>query len=271
MNNDNNINLVWSCLLNKILGSGEVTYPRGMMTKELLAYQTTIDMNYPIITAKERGMNYKFMCGEAYWILSGSNRVSNITQFMKAIEKFSDNGLMFNGAYGPKVVDQLSYVLSNLKADKDSRQAVINIWRENPRPSKDIPCTLNLQWFIRDNKLHCKANMRSSDAWLGWVYDTFNFSMISAWIALALRPAYNDIRLGNLYLSAGSQHLYENNFEAAELVDHGQICNDIRKGSIAFDINEFGHPDELAKELMFAGLQRWNEVESEFLLQLKDK
>ena len=57
---------------------------------------------------------------------------------------------------------------------------IINIWRENPRSSKDIPCTLSLQFFLREASdqlwLHTIATMRSNDAWLGVPYDTFNFN-----------------------------------------------------------------------------------------------
>lgn len=56
--------------------------------------------------------------------------------------------------------------------------------------------------------------MRSSDAWLGWVYDVHNFSCISAFIALHLKG----VELGALFLTAGSQHLYEGNTEAAKKV-----------------------------------------------------
>jgi len=262
----NNINESWHMLLTAIMEHGVNSKPRGMKTKEIIGYQSVIDMNQPIITVPQRDMNYKFMCGEAHWILSGSNRVEDITRFMKAIAKFSDDGMMFNGAYGPKVIDQLSYVVQCLKRDADSRQAVLNIWRENPGPSKDIPCTLNLQWFIRGNKLHCKANMRSSDAWLGWVYDTFNFSMISAWVAICLLNDYPGLELGSLFLSTGSQHLYENNFEAAESV----IENFEREEINPIDLFEFDSPYDLTYLLEQAGLENWEVIDSPFLLQIKD-
>ena len=57
-------------------------------------------------------------------------KFGHYTVFMKAIAKFSDDGIMFRGAYGPKVVEQLGYVTQNLLSDPDSRQAVININNE---------------------------------------------------------------------------------------------------------------------------------------------
>ena len=178
-------------------------------TLELISNQSIIDMNYPIVTIPERKLNYKFMFGEAEWILSGSNNVKHISKYMKAISKFSDNGITFRGAYGPKIVDQLDYVVCSLLTNPASRQAVLNIWRENPRDTKDYPCTLNMQWIIRNGKLNCITNMRSSDVWLGWVYDVFNFSMISNYILIMLKKELHHLKLGNLYLTAASQHIYD--------------------------------------------------------------
>ncbi len=62
--------------------------------------------------------------------------------------------------------------------------------------------------------------MRSSDIWLGWPYDLYNMSMISRYILLYLKnidlDAYESTtELGNLYLTAGSMHLYEENVQQA--------------------------------------------------------
>jgi thymidylate synthase len=133
------------------------------------------------------------------------------------IANFSDNGETFFGAYGPKILDQVRHVIDTLVNDPWSRQAVITIWRENPPSSKDIPCTISAQFFIRDGKLHCVDNMRSSDVWLGLPYDMFNFSMLSAYIALAIWNKTNRrIHLGQLSMNLGSLHLYDTNRKAAQ-------------------------------------------------------
>ena len=134
------------------------------------------------------------------------------------IPEFSDDNVRFYGSYGPKIVDQISYVIDTLAKDDYSRQAVINIWREKPGPSKDIPCTCSLQFILRDDKLNCIATMRSSDAWLGWPYDAFNFTCISIYTLLQLMHQHRKTyKLGNLSINAGSQHLYERNWEKAKL------------------------------------------------------
>lgn len=208
----------WLSLLDKIRNNGRLTQVRGLQTLEILGNQTTIEMSRPVIISKERKLGYRFMVAEAWWILTGQNTVETIKSYSRQIERFSDDGIYFSGAYGPKIVDQLSYIVDTLGKDLYSRQAVINIWRERPASSKDIPCTLSLQFLVRADRLNCIATMRSSDAWLGWVYDVFNFSMLSAYLLELLvrqapdHPQIASLRLGELTLTAGSQHLYETDF-----------------------------------------------------------
>ena len=209
----------WIRLLEDILKTDYRVSPRKMQCQEIVCHTSGIQMQLPIVICSDRDIGYKFMAAEAWWILTGQNRVKTIKEYGD-IARFSDDGIHFDGAYGPKVVDQLRYVSDALYSDKYSRQSVMSIWRPNPRDSKDIPCTLTLQWLMRDNLLDCVANMRSSDAWLGWPYDVFNFSMISGYILLLLREQreYPSCSLGTLYINVGSQHLYEKNREAAERI-----------------------------------------------------
>lgn len=215
----------WLNLLEKIVRDGTEEFPRGKRTKEILGCTTKFDMNKPIITVANRKMGYKFLAAEAWWIASGSNRVDEIKPYSKAIANFSDDGLTFRGAYGPKIMDQLPWVAEQLKNDPSTRQAVLTIWRERPGPSRDYPCTLGAQFILRtcagQAYLHCHVTMRSSDAWLGVPYDWFNFAMQTAYLIAYMRTAYPEvfnyeIKLGQLTFTAASQHLYEEHFDAAK-------------------------------------------------------
>jgi len=213
----NSTSILWLKLINMLIQCPTAS-PRGIETKEQLCVSTKINMNEPMVNIKSRQLGQKFRYAEAAWILSGDNRVKTIAPFSKIIPNFSDDGVRFFGAYGVKVVDQLTYIIDTLKEDPSTRQAVINIWRENPRKTKDVPCTLSLQFIIRDNELNCMATMRSSDAWLGWVYDVFNFSMISLYVLLQLKSQHNiKYKLGHLFLTVGSQHLYKQQFKKAQM------------------------------------------------------
>jgi thymidylate synthase len=255
----------WLNLLKDVMEKGQESKPRDMRIKEILGYQATLDMEYPVISVIERKLQRKFLAGEAYWILTGDNRVSTISPYNSVIAKFSDDGRYFNGAYGPEVVDQLTYVVDSLVKDHDSRQAVMTIWRKNPRPSKDIPCTVAIQWFLRKrvdgagievDEIHCIDTMRSSDAWLGWTYDVFNFTMLTTLIALMYKERTDTtLTLGKLRMQCGSQHIYENNWEAVTRILYGQPQDPRELGSVPcipyapLSIRDFDGPDHLMSHL----------------------
>lgn len=238
-------NNVW---MEQIMGlfDGSPQEVRGHGTLERLARQTVVDMKQCMVTFMQRKIGYKFMAAEAIWILSGSDKVSHIEPWAPKIKQFSDDGDVFFGAYGPKVFWQMPYVVEALKKDPSTRQAVINIWRESPKPTKDYPCTLSVQWMIRDNTLHCFDTMRSSDIWLGWPYDIFSFSMVSLAILIQLRKTYPGLKLGHIILTAASQHLYARN------VDQAIACT-ANRGAMYYeplDPDEFRHVPDLIIHLM---------------------
>lgn len=218
-----NADVDWLRCLEEVFRHGTKTSPRGQDTFEILGMQSVVSMHNPIIYNPTRELGYRFMAAEAAWILSGRDDVASIAPYSKEISKFSDNGQTFFGAYGPKITAQMPHVISSLRSDPDSRQAVVNIWRESPPKSKDIPCTLSLQFLIRQNKLHCVASMRSSDLWLGHPYDIFNFSAVSFAILLELSKGQDmELELGNLHLTAGSKHLYQRNVEGVSKIMEAQ-------------------------------------------------
>lgn len=218
----------WSDALTDIMENGTESEPRGMLTREILHRTMSIHMSTPVVRCKARSLNYRFMAAEAYWILSGDDRVATIAPYNKRIADFSDDGERFFGAYGPKVVDQLPYVIDTLAKDNFSRQAGLTIWREKPGPTKDVPCTVAMFFTLREGVLSCHVTMRSSDAWLGVPYDLFNFSMIGHMVCAKLNDRGMNVRPGPLYLTAYNQHLYARDWESVQQVRHaGEYHNHV--------------------------------------------
>lgn len=216
----NSMDRAWLSHTSKIIRDGKEVSPRGMLCLEVEHLRFRARMWDCVLSLPERKLSYKFMAAEAYWILSGDNRVETITPYNPNIAQFSDDGVTYFGAYGPKVVSQIDYVVKALAEDINTRQAVLTIWRENPPKTKDVPCTISLVFQIRRGLLNCHAFMRSSDAWLGLPYDTFNFSMVAAYIRARLKETgiYQNIALGDLYLTAASAHLYQSDVEKAQKI-----------------------------------------------------
>lgn len=246
-----NIDTAMGYALDRVMIHGRNSAPRGKKVRELIGEAITFDMRHPIVTCKSRKIGYRFYPAEAAWILAGRNDLRFFRELnMPFIWEFSDDGFFYQGAYGPRVVDQLSYVCDVLSDDADTRQAVMSIWRQNPRPSRDIPCTLSYQFIAREGKLHCVQSMRSSDVWLGYPYDAFNAAMLSAYIILLLRSRVargrTDLTLGTHTLLVGSQHIYEPQWEQAlAFVDDMD-----RVPCVAFDPAWYSSPDALLDHLI---------------------
>lgn len=263
----------WYELIDLLVHSGRPQESRGFQTLELLNASSVVDMRFPVVASIERRLGYKFMLAEAIWILSGEQRVSTIAPYNRKIPDFSDDGRIFQGAYGPMVLQQLPYVIESLCKDTGTRQAVMSIWRMNPRPSKDIPCTVAVQWLIRGDRIYCTDTMRSSDIWLGWPYDIFNFSMLTAYICLILREKNINVKPGQIVLNAGSQHLYQKDVEGAKkCLDKLKTLNGILPTWIygAFELDEFDSPEHLIEHLTHLRDGKYDKVRSSFLLELKE-
>jgi thymidylate synthase len=204
-----NMDDMWLRTYRHVVHFGRVVSPRGMKIREIDHHGIYVDMNYPVLTLPGRKLNYKFMAAEALWILEGSDRVADLAPYNPAMARFSDDGVTLAGAYGPRFVAQLSYVLAKLKEDRDTRQATLTLWTPNPTQSKDIPCTVAMDFKIRDDRLNLHVFMRSSDVWLGLPYDVFSFTMIACLVACHLNAAGPPVTPGTLYLTAASSHVYE--------------------------------------------------------------
>lgn len=192
---------------------GDVVSPRGKGTRELLGVTLVLeDANHNVISNPSRKLNYSFAVAEWLWIMTGCSLEDAIMPFNANLSIAHDpNGIAFAGAYGPKWIQQMDYVLSTLRADPSSRQAVVNIWNDRPRQSNDTPCTLDWQFLIRGGKLHMHARMRSNDVWLGTPYDLFNFTQIQRWVAHQL-----EIDVGQYVHFVSSFHVYDAHVAVAE-------------------------------------------------------
>lgn len=75
--------------------------------------------------------------------------------------------------------NQYNWVKQVLLKNRDSRRAIININQNyHKSETKDFPCTLGMQFYIKRNKLFCEAISRSTDVITGLPYDMGFFSFV---------------------------------------------------------------------------------------------
>lgn len=200
-----------------IQSEGNEVAPRGMLVKEVLGAKLILNNPRNRISYNPvRNLRLSFAIGEFLWYISGSSDCKTISYYNKRYQRFSDDGEKLNGAYGKRIFkpvgdrSQWQRVFELLKADSDTRQAVISIFHPNDLmiTTKDVPCTCTLQFFIRDNRLNCIVYMRSNDLIWGTPYDIFSFTMMQDLMASAL-----GIDLGYYMHIAGSLHIYEYHYD----------------------------------------------------------
>ena len=173
------------------------------------------DPTRSIVTSKIRNMPMRYAVGELAWYLAGSNRVTDIAQYAKKWAEISDDGKTNNSAYGYRIFhkfgfDQWEFVKELIQKDSNTRQAVIHIKDASSTPTKDTPCTVYLQFFLRDNKLNLSVHMRSNDIWMGVPYDMFSFCFLQVKMAMEL-----GVEIGSYTHYAGSLHMYKRDYDAA--------------------------------------------------------
>jgi thymidylate synthase len=209
--------------------------PRGMMVKEILGYQFQIlNPRHRIPYVEGRDFSIHYMIAELLWYLSGNNSTDWISNYSTFWSKISDDGKTANSAYGARIFKhheyqghneglwtQWEYVKNELKLDPDSRRAVIHI--RMPQDSKyaklDVPCTLSLQFFLRNNKVHMVVSMRSSDVILGLAYDVPAFTIFQELLAVQLTQELGrPIGLGTYTHLSASLHVYERHFKMVEKI-----------------------------------------------------
>ena len=158
-----------------------------------------------------RKMPMRYAIGELLWYNSRNNTTKAIAPFSKFWKTVSDDKKTVNSNYGYCIKDKFGFdqwemVKKLLKDNQNTRHAVIHIKEARnliTNPTKDVNCTVALQFFIRKGKLHLITTMRSNDIWLGLPYDLFNFTCMQIQMAMEL-----NIPVGNYYHNAGSLHLY---------------------------------------------------------------
>ena len=184
-----NINTLYKFIGEQLLNRPEYKVsPRGLKVHETLNAKLILrNPRDRIITLPSRKFSKRYFVGELSFYLSGSNDLEFIAHYAPFWRQVSDNGKIVNSAYGKRLfLDfnssgyiQFNYAIKCLKEDKDSRKSIMMIYDPcDAKESKDNPCTMYLQFFIRNDKLIAEAHMRSNDIWLVIPYDIAFFTIV---------------------------------------------------------------------------------------------
>ena len=175
------------------------------------------DLSFPY-----REISEKYANAELKWYWSADNRCETIGQYAKMWLRLTDDGVTNNSAYGYILFkkygkNQLEEVINELKKNKDSRRAVLNI--SDPTidrvNTKDMQCTIAVQFTEREGRLNTTVYMRSNDVYFGLPYDYIFFMSLAYYAAHQLNLA-----IGTYTHVATSMHMYNRDYD--KFVEHNQ-------------------------------------------------
>jgi len=112
--------------------------------------------------------------------------------------------------------NQFKTVIDCLRNDPGTRQAVLSVW--NPTLDMNstklgggnrIPCSLEYQFLLRNNRLHCIYTMRSNSAFEHCCIDLYCASGLMEYVVEQLKDTYPDLKVGSLTYCCGSLHMFQ--------------------------------------------------------------
>ena len=163
------------------------------------------------IVNKERNWKKDYAEAEWQWYLKGIPYVFELGNIYGKIpeiwKRMADDSGRVNSNYGYQWnrEEQLSKVISMLKANPNTRQATISIYdgKEINKYANDTPCTYAVQFTILHSRLDMCVTMRSNDLWYGFCNDQYCFSELQRLVSRQL-----NIEPGVYYHFAHNMHLY---------------------------------------------------------------
>lgn len=216
----------------------------------------TITYTHPkerVLFNQARDANPFFHLYEALWMLAGRNDVASLAYYNQNMATYSDDGIIFNGAYGYRwrmhydyytcevggyensrggaAIDQLDILVAHLKANPASRRAVLQMWNVEDDllkigTTKDNCCNLSVMFSIRDTDEYDQAkNARPPQYVLDMTVT--NRSNDAIWGMLGANyvhftflqeymAARIGVEVGKYHHFTNNLHVYENNWKPEE-------------------------------------------------------
>lgn len=238
-----NFNEAYSEAIETVMAAGAKVPSRNGDTLEI--HPVMIEIDNPreyLVTAAGRPVNVAFALAEVIWILGGGNEVDLPAYYNSTIGNYSDDGEVFNAAYGYRMreafdFDQIEDVIKTLKHDPGTRQAVINIWSPKddrgfndegePHVTADRACNMLAHLMIRDGRLDWLQILRSNDAVWGTPYNWMQWSHIQTYIAQRV-----GVPVGKYFHVADSFHIYHYHWDEAKKIRRFNLYERLGYGGI---------------------------------------
>jgi thymidylate synthase len=199
--------------LREVIEHGAPVTVREQETREIQARLVTIENPVErFITIPKRRNDVFHAVAETMWVVSGRDDVAFLERYLPRAPEFSDDGLVWRGAYGPRLrnwsgVDQVDEIRRLLLEEPESRRAVAVLFDPSRdfQPTRDVPCNNWLHFLRREGRVDLNVTIRSNDILWGFSgINTFEWSVLHEMMAHWL-----SLDVGQVTFFISSLHLYE--------------------------------------------------------------
>jgi thymidylate synthase len=236
-------------LLERVLAEGKKKEDRtGTGTISVFGHQMRfrLDDGFPLLTTKK--VFLKGIIHELLWFIKGETNIKYLVDngvkiwnewpyeiFKKSdafngesLEEFvekvrtDDEFARAHGNLGPVYgkqwrnfcgVDQLKELISQIKANPDSRRLIISAWNPSELTNMALPpCHCFMQFYVSDGRLSCQLYQRSGDIFLGVPFNIASYALFTMMIAQVC-----GLKLGDFVHTLGDAHIYTNHLEQVRL------------------------------------------------------
>jgi len=195
----------------------------GTGTRSVFGWQMRYDLTkgFPLVTTKK--LHLRSIVHELIWFLQGDTNVAYLKENGVSIwDEWADT----NGDLGPvygrqwrawptadgKVVDQIAWVVDEIKRNPDSRRLIVSAWNVGELPKMALmPCHTMFQFYVANGKLSCQLYQRSGDIFLGIPFNIASYALLTHMIAQV-----TGLEVGDFVHTLGDAHLYSNHMEQAD-------------------------------------------------------
>jgi thymidylate synthase len=207
--------------------------PEDSRNGKVLAYPVPITFSYlrpteRVLFCEKRNINPYLHFFEPLWILAGRRDVEFLADIVSRFREYSDNGNVFNAAYGYRLRfpdDQIMQAILRLKRNPNDRQVVLQIRKPEDMwyTGKDTACNLCAALSIRDGALSIHVFNRSNDVVWGGPAGGANFPQFTT--LLEYLAGHIGVKVGMYHHTTNNMHAYVDTPDWAKVQETPYIEN----------------------------------------------
>ncbi len=220
-------------ILNRILTEGAEKSDRtGTGTISIFGTQSryNLDDGFPLLTTKK--LHLKSIIYELLWFLRGDTNIQYLKDHKVSIwDEWADENGDLGPVYGHQwrswpdynggTIDQIQYVIDQLKNNPDSRRMIVSAWNVAEVNKMALPpCHTIFQFYTapyiaegkETRRLSLQLYQRSADTFLGVPFNIASYALL-----LQMMAQVTGYVPGDFVHTTGDTHLYLNHIEQAKL------------------------------------------------------